>query len=271
MMMAGIIGLIVAGIITLAVTSTRRPDYGQGAVALPIIGPVQKPVTRSVRFVRDIWARYFFLVSTAEENQRLKKQLSLSIEKNNQLKELELSNQRLRKLLDFKQTLQWRSIAAEVIGKDPSPWFKTIIVDKGKADGVVAGLPVVSHLGIVGQVTESSSRFSKVLLLIDQNSAVDALDQTTRARGIIRGGGDGQFEFRYVLRKHDISVGDTVVSSGVDGVFPKGIRIGEVTDVIKGNSGMFQEVTVTPYVNFEKLEEVLILFNSPGQESESIQ
>jgi len=262
-MVSGIIAFMVAGIIVVSVTSTRRPDVGQGRVVLPVVGPLQKSVAQSVRFLKDIWGDYFFLVSAAEENEHLKQALSLSIEKNNQLKELALSNQRLRNLLDFKKTVQWWSIAAEVVGKDPSPWFKTIIVDKGKSDGVVSGLPVVSHEGIAGLITESSSRFSKVLLLIDQNSAIDALDQRTRARGIIQGGGNGQFKFKYVLRKHDVRTGDTVVSSGLDGAFPKGIRIGEVSAVVKGNSGIFQEVTVTPYVDFEKLEEVLILFNTP--------
>lgn len=259
--MVGIVVLIFANIIILGATGTCGPEYGHGRVVPAVIGPLQKTVVHPVRWVQDVWERYFYLVSVAEENRRLKKALSCSIEKNNQVRELELANQRLRSLLNFKKTLRCRSIAAEIVGKDPSPWFKTVLIDKGTSDNVMPGLPVVSHEGIVGQVTESSAHYSKVLLLIDQNSAVDSLDQESRARGIVRGGEGGRFVFEYVLRKHDVSIDDIVVSSGLDGVFPKGIRVGKVADVAKGNSGIFQDVTVTPFVDFDKLEEVLVLFS----------
>jgi len=115
--------------------------------------------------------------------------------------------------------------------------------------------------GIAGQVTDVSANYSKVLLIIDHNSAVDALVQNDRARGIIQGDAAGQCLFKYVLRKHDIKIGDIVVSSGLDGVFPKGLAVGYVSAVVKPKSGIFQEVTVIPYVDFEKLEEVLIVLN----------
>jgi rod shape-determining protein MreC len=115
--------------------------------------------------------------------------------------------------------------------------------------------------GIAGQVTEVSSHYSKVLLIIDPNSAVDALVQSDRARGIIKGDAAGRCLFKYVLRKNDIAVGDIVVSSGLDGVFPKGLAVGKVSSIFKPKAGIFQEVTVTPYVDFEKLEEVLVVLN----------
>jgi rod shape-determining protein MreC len=118
---------------------------------------------------------------------------------------------------------------------------------------------VVIPEGIVGVVIETSSRSAKVLLLIDPNSAVDALVQRTRARGIVKGGGAGYCVFDYVLRKHEISVGDTVVSSGLDGVFPKGLRVGRISEIVRLNAGIFQKVSVTPVVDFEILEEVFII------------
>ncbi|OQY59957.1 MAG: hypothetical protein B6245_03935 [Desulfobacteraceae bacterium 4572_88] len=124
-------------------------------------------------------------------------------------------------------------------------------------------VPVVIPEGVVGLVTDISTHYSKVLLLVDQNSAVDALVQRTRARGIIKGGTAGRCLFKYVLRKHDIVESDIVVSSGLDGVFPKGLRVGTVSNVTRRNSGIFQEVTVIPYVDFEKLEEVLVILNLP--------
>ncbi|MFC1798764.1 rod shape-determining protein MreC [Thermodesulfobacteriota bacterium] len=258
----GVVILIAISIIVLSISSRKQPtSYGIGQVAIPLVAPFQKAVTRSIRFVRDVWSHYFYLVSVARENEELKQDFHRAIEKNNQLNEVELSNTRLRNLLNFQKTVAIRVIAAEVIAIDPSPWYKTIIIDKGKSEGIEAGLPVVVAEGIVGQVIEASQGNAKVLLVIDRNSAVDALIQRTRARGIVKGESEEQCQLNYVLRKYDINVGDTVVSSGLDGVFPKGLRVGRVSSVIKPNSGIFQGVVVTPYVDFEKLEEVLIIMD----------
>jgi rod shape-determining protein MreC len=269
LMIVGVVVLLAVNIIFLSVASRRYSSYGIGRIAISFTAPFQETVTDSIRFVKNIWHYYFFLVSTAKENDDIKRSLSLAREENNRYKELILSNYRLRKLLNFQKTIPHSVVAAEVVGKDPSPWYKTIIINKGKADGLVKGSPVVVPDGITGQVIDVSYRHSKVLLIIDQNSAVDALVQRTRARGIIKGESAGQCLFKYVLRKHDVKVGDTVVSSGLDGVFPKGLLIGHVSGVIRRSSGIFQEVTVSPYVAFEKLEEVLVVLTSPKKDSVS--
>ena len=258
----GIIFMIIVNFIVLSVTDSRYPSFGSGRIAISFIAPFQEAATDSIRFAKSVWSHYFFLVSAAKENDNLKKSLNRAIEKNNRFSEIELSNPRLRSLLNFKKTMTGRVLAAEVVGQDPSPWFKTIIIDKGSVDGVKKGLPVVVPEGIAGQITDVSLHHSRVLLIIDRNSAVDALVQKTRARGIIKGESAGTCLFDYVLRKHDISIGDTVISSGLDGVFPKGLRIGQVSSVVRRNSGIFQEVTVMPDVDFEKLEEVLVLMVS---------
>ncbi len=258
----GIIVLIIVNFIALSVTGSRYPSFGFGRIVISFIAPFQEAVTDSICFARGAWSHYFFLVSVAKENDNLKKSLSRAIEKNNRFSEIELSNSRLRSLLNFQKTMTGRVLAAEVIGKDPSPWFKTITINKGKVDGVKKWLPVVVPEGIAGQITDVSLHHSRVLLIIDRNSAVDALVQKTRTRGIIKGESAGTCLFDYVLRKHDIRVGDTVISSGLDGVFPKGLRIGQVSSVVRRNSGIFQEVSVIPDVDFEKLEEVLVLMVS---------
>ena len=265
----GVIVLIAVNIILLSAFNRRYISYYRpGRIAISLIAPFQKASTSSIRFIRDIWRHYFFMVNVSKENDTYQKELNKAFEDNIQLKELKLSNSRLRNLLNFEKTITDRVLSAEVIGKDPSPWFKTVIIDKGKYDGVETGMAVVVPKGIAGQVTDVSSNYSKVLLIIDHNSAVDALVQNDRARGIIKGGSEGQCSFKYVLRKHDIETGDTVVSSGLDGVFPKGLAVGYVSKVIKPKSGIFQEVTVTPYVDFEKLEEVLIVLNPKKKEFE---
>jgi rod shape-determining protein MreC len=261
-MIIGVIVLIAVNIILLSVFNRRYISYYRpGRIAISLIAPFQKASTSSIRFVRDIWRHYFFVVNVAKENDNYQKALNKAFENNIQLKEFKLSNFRLRNLLNFEKTITDRVLSAEVIGKDPSPWFKTVLIDKGKNDGVETGMAVVVPKGIAGQVTDVSANYSKVLLIIDHNSAVDALVQNDRARGIIKGGMAEQCLFKYVLRKHDIEIGNIVVSSGLDGVFPKGLAVGYVSAVIKPKSGIFQEVTVTPYVDFEKLEEVLIVLN----------
>lgn len=265
-----IIAIIVwaaVSVIGISVSGKRGvSSYGQG-IALFVAAPFQEISARSLRFMKDLWNHYFFLSSSAKACDRLRKELNDALEKSNRCEEIEHSNIRLRSLLNFRRSLDGRVLAAEVIGKDPSPWFKSIIVNKGSADGIRKGMPAVMPEGIAGLVSDSSAHYSRVLLITDQNSAVDALVQRTRARGIVKGESE-RCLFEYVLRKHDIVEGDTVISSGLDGVFPKGLRVGYVSRVTKGNSGIFQEVTVIPYCNFEKLEEVLVILDPPGNSRE---
>jgi len=255
----GVIVLITVNIIVLSATTKSSSAFGLGRIGISFVAPFQELTTRLIRFARGIWEHYFFLVSVSQENLELKRSINQAIEKNNQSSEVELANSRLRSLLSFQTTSAKRVIAAEVIGKDPSAWFKTIIVDKGRADGLQQGFPVVIAQGIAGQIVETAGHYSKVMLIIDRNSAVDALVQRSRARGIIKGTSEDQCRFEYVLQKHDVQVGDTVVASGLDGVYPKGLRIGWVSDVKKREPEIFQEITVTPFIDFEKLEEVLIV------------
>ena len=260
-MIVGLIIVIVANIVLLSMAS-RYPSYEYGRLSIFVVAPFQDAVSHSIKFLESIWNHYFNLVSVAEENKILQKELSHARERNNFCYETELSNIRLRYLLKFKKNLTEQVIAAEVIGKDPSAWFKTIIIDKGKIDGLTKGLAVVVPEGIAGQVTDVSEHYAKVLLIIDGNSAVDALVQRTRARGIVEGSQADVCLLKYALRNDDVASQDIVITSGLDGVFPKGLRVGSVSKVIKQNSGIFQEVAVKPYVDFEKLEEVLVILNN---------
>jgi rod shape-determining protein MreC len=258
-LIVGFIVLVAVNIIGLSVTSRRSTSFGIERIALSAIAPFQELVTRSLRFTRDIWQHYFYLVTIARVNQVLLQELGQAVEDQNQWHETELANVRLRDLIDFQRNISERVVAAEVIGKDPSAWFNTVIIDKGEADGLTRGLPVVIAQGIVGQVIEVSTHYSKVMLIVDSNSAVDSLVQRTRARGVIKGESTVQCRLDYVLRKNDVRIGDTIVSSGLDGVYPKGLRIGLVSQVIEHDADIFHEVIITPFVDFEKLEEVLVI------------
>jgi len=264
------IALVAVSVILLSVTNRQQSTYGPGRIAVPLIAPLQKAMTVVIRSAQAVWRRYFYLVSVSEENERLKRSLSLVLQKNNELREVSLANTRLRQLLKFKETLIPNFLPAEIISNDPSPWFRSVMIDKGSLDGVREGMPVVVPEGVAGLVTDISYHYAKVLLLIDRNSAVDALVQKNRARGVIKGGAPDGCYLQYVLRRHEVTVGDAVITSGLDGVFPKGLRIGSVSSVMKQNAGMFQEITVVPYVDFEDLEEVLVLLNPPDRETADV-
>jgi rod shape-determining protein MreC len=262
LILAGIL-LITANIILLAVTTRRPAASGLGGVTIAFVAPFQELVTRAVKTAQDRWRNYFFLASVAQENQRLQQQLGEFQQKRIQQRELELENQRLRELLGFKRSQAAAAIAAEIIGKDPSVWFKTVIIDKGSADGVRRGLPAVTSQGVVGQVIEASGRQSRLMLIIDRNSSADAIVQRTRARGVVKGTSRDECYLDYVLHAEDVRVGDLVISSGFDGVYPKGLLIGTVSAVDFQGGDFFKEIQITPAVDFDKLEEVLIILGPP--------
>ena len=260
MMIVGLIALVTISILTLSLSSREPyPAYGPGRIAISLVAPFQKMIVGTTRFFRDIWDHYFFLISVVEENEILHRELRQAKALNHQNQETLLANHRLRQLLALQKEIPRPMIAAQVVGKDPSPWFQTILVDKGVSDGVEKGQPVINPEGIVGLVIDATGHFAKVMLITDPNSSVDAIIQKNRARGIVKGGTSGYCVLNFVLRKHDVTQGQIVISSGMDGVFPKGLPIGAVASIVKQEAGIFQDVTVRPYVDFERLEEVLIV------------
>ena len=266
LILAGIL-LISVNLILLAVATRRPVASGLGRTAIAFVAPFQELTHCVVKTVRNVWWRYLFLSSVAGENQRLLQELGAAQQHIVQQRELELENQRLRDLLEFKRSLQSPAVPAEIIGRDPSAWFKTVIVDKGHADGLRRGMPVVSSLGVVGQIIEVSGRQSRLLLIIDRNSGVDALVQRTRARGIVKGTSQDECYLDYVLHADDVRAGDLVVTSGYDGIYPKGLLIGTVEAVDFKGGDFFKEVQITPAVDFDKLEEVLVILGTPLSEA----
>lgn len=255
----GVFFLIVANILILSVIGQRYPTSGPGGFSISLLAPFQAAVAGTAAFLKDIWRHYFDLVLVSEENDRLKIELARAAEMKNEWIEARMANARLRRMMDTGQEFPQEVVYADVIGRDPTAWFKTVIINKGRMDQVAVGMPVAVPEGIVGQVMDVSGRYAKVLLIVDQNSAVDALVQRTRARGLLRGEYADQCRLEFVLRKRDVQVGDVIITSGLDNVFPKGLRIGEIKDIAGETNEMFHTITVTPYVDFEKLEELLIL------------
>jgi rod shape-determining protein MreC len=150
-------------------------------------------------------------------------------------------------------------IGAEVIGQDPSSWFKSVTIDKGERDGVKKGMAVISPAGVIGQVLKTAPHYTTVLLITDYNSAVDSIVQRTRAKAIVEGKGENRCQLKYLLRTEEVAVGDVVVTSGLAGNFPKGLMVGEIKKVDKKGHGVFQYAELAPSVDLAKLEEVFVI------------
>ncbi|OGP66144.1 MAG: rod shape-determining protein MreC, partial [Deltaproteobacteria bacterium RBG_13_47_9] len=150
-------------------------------------------------------------------------------------------------------------IGAEVIGQDPSSWFKSVTIDKGERDGVKQGMAVVSPIGIIGRILKTAPHYATVLLITDYNSAVDSIVQRTRAKAIVEGKGENRCQLKYLLRTEEVAIGDAVVTSGLGGNFPKGLMVGEVKKVDKKGHGVFQYAELVPSVDFAQLEEVFVI------------
>jgi rod shape-determining protein MreC len=221
--------------------------------------PLVKGVSETVGMVKDVWLGYFYLVDLRRQNLILHKELDRLQRENSRFRETLATDERLRELLQFKEDMEQPAIAAQVIARDPSGWFKSILISKGQASGVKVDMAVVNAQGVVGRVVSVSSDYAKVLLVIDQNSAVDCLIQRSRERGMVKGVSARVCKVDYLARTSDVAVGDLVVTSGLGGVFPKGILIGRVEKVIEGSGEFFKDVVLTPAVDFGRLEEVLVV------------
>jgi rod shape-determining protein MreC len=260
-----LIFLLALSLISANLHSRENMSFFESLV-VGITSPVQKAVWGVIGGISSVWRGYFYLVGLEKENQALKKELQELKLQVNRYREADLANKRLRALLNFKKSIATPLLPAQLVAFDPSGWFQTILIDKGRNDGVLQDMAVVSAEGLVGRVIGVSKHHAKVLLILDGNSAVDAYIQRSRARGVLVGLGRELCLLKYVHRNEDVQVGDQVISSGMGGVFPKGLLVGTVKEVVRGSSGLFQRVEVEPGVNFGRLEEVLVVIQYPPEE-----
>lgn len=226
---------------------------------LEITSPFQKAITYSTDAIGNLIDSYVFLVNLKRENVALRKMVAELRKENNLLMEKAIASERLRNLLQFSKEIPRSMLPAQIIGIDPSSWFRTILIDKGTKHGVNRGMAVVSPEGIVGHVLQTSPHYSKVLLITDFNSSVDAIVQRSRAKGLVEGNGDNRCRLKYAERTQDIQPGDRVITSGLGGRYPKGLMIGTISKIQKKSYGLFQYAEIMLNVNFGKLEEVFVI------------
>ena len=226
---------------------------------IEITAPFQKLIKQTTKSTEELWLNYFHLVDVNQENTQLKNEIHELKMANSRYRELLAAQERIEELLQFKQTINRPVLAAQVTGLDPTGWFKSVIIDKGKWAGLRLDMPVVNAFGVVGRVVSVSSNYAKVLLIIDQNSAVDCLVQRSRDRGMLKGLMSEICKLDYVAKSNDITMGDIVVTSGLGGVFPKGLTVGRILDVKEISGELFKDIKIRTAVDFSKLEEVLVI------------
>ena len=237
----------------------RRRVDPLGAVFLELVTPATSAIGSAAGVFARTWAGYVNLVGVRQENSWLRKRVREFEARSDRMTELENQNSRLQALLDLRESMPGQAVAARVTGADMSGLFRTAILNKGQRDGVVKGMAVVAPQGVVGQIVAASPNASRVLLLDDPSSGVAAAVARSNARGLVEGGPGVGCLLRYVKPREDVQPGDRVVTSGLDGVFPKGLLIGEITTVVQGDRGLFQSAEIQPAVDLSKLEEVLVV------------
>ena len=221
------------------------------------------PINRGISILSDSTKNYAKAIvefkKIEEKNKKLNEELKLILQENAILKEKLIAYDRLKKILDLRESFSYKMIPSLVISREPGNWFNSIIIDKGSKDGVQKNMAIATYYGLVGRVVSVDSHSSKVLLILDQRSAVGGMVQRSRDIGVVKGSEKNYCFMEYLSCDADIKIGDKVITSGLGSIFPKGITIGKVIDIKKDTHALFQEVLIRPEVDFTKLEEVFIV------------
>jgi rod shape-determining protein MreC len=262
-------GVLVAvlGVCLLLLTLQTR---GAGATAGQIVGlvttPLQAVLTKVNRSAVGLWATYLDWKNVRAENHRLRGEVEQLRVESLSVRDIEAENGRLRRLLALREHLPLTTITGEIIGREWG-WARSLVVNRGRDDNVQRMTAVIAPEGLVGRVVEVRSGASIVQLLTDPASTVSATVERTRTPGIVEGEPRGTTRFKYMAREGAvIQIGDMIVTSGLGGVFPKGIPIGRVRSIVDRGSALFHYAMLTPLVDLPRLEEVLLLMGQTPQD-----
>lgn len=263
--------VVVAHIVLIsAQVNTQRGVPVLEAVTFGVFAEVQRASTSAVAGVQEGWQNYFALQQIRQENERLRQevaQLRIGLQ---QERAAAQQSRTLQQLLDLQGEATFKTAAARVIGSGPDAFFRTITIDKGTQDGLLPDMAIIAPAGIVGRVILPSARASKVQLLIDRDAGAGVMVERSRVNGVVSGTGStdelgfvaGLIDLEFIPNTADVKVGDRVVTSGVDGIYPKGFTVGEIQSVER-DAGAFR-IKVRPAVDFASLEAVLVVLESPA-------
>ena len=209
--------------------------------------------------IDGMWTRYGTLQHVREENFTLRQEIARLRQENTRMRETAAASTRLRDLLALKEQLPYPAVSAQVVGRDPSNWSRSLVINKGAGDGLAVDMGVVTPAGIIGRIVKAYDRFAIVLLLIDPNNAVTGLVQRTRDEGIVEGTEKGLTRIKYLPLLSTVKVGDQVVTSGLAGGFPRGLPIGAITKIERREAELFLSAEIAPDSDFARIEEVLVV------------
>ena len=251
------------------------PGQSQGLLDI-LDGPVGQVVRLPLEAVSsldqgisDMWQQYVSLQHVADENRRLRQEMEWLRGENSQLREAAAATQRLTSLLQFKEQALPSMVAAQVIGRDSSNRYKSVILNKGESDGIQKDMGVITPAGVVGRVVKTTGATAVVLLLTDPNNAIAGLIQRTRDEGIVEGIPQGRAKLKYIPMLSAVKEGDRVVTSGLVGGFPRGLAIGTITSIDREEGALFQTAELVPEVDVDRVEEVLVIQAPHGQTAET--
>lgn len=255
------IATLVLASLALLVTNSRGDNRVDplGVVFLELVTPIATLSKRTSSSLSETWEAYVNLVGARQERDWLRRRVRTLEAESGASQAIARENERLRALLRLRDSLPSRTVSARITGADSGGLFRTATLNMGEQDGVSEGFAVISGEGVVGRIVATSPHAARVLLLDDHASGVDALVRRTRARGIVEGGSQAGCRLKYVKRREDIRVGDKVITSGLDGTFPKGLTIGEIVALGEEEHGLYRTAEIRPTVEFAKLEEVLVV------------
>jgi rod shape-determining protein MreC len=257
------VGLVAVALVSMVVDGRRVRSGGElswwTGAALDVAAPVQRMMSTPVDVLHDLWVDYVDLLGVRQQNQELRSRLAELSDENLQLREALVASGRLERIAEMRESYEMPMLPAELVGADASPWFRSVLIDRGRRQGVRSGMPVISEDGLVGLVRSTSVGASKAMLIVDRQSAVGGIIQRSRLRGIVRGQGHEELEFEFVARGADVEIGDVVMTSGVGGVYPKGLRVGEVSALGESDSPLLRTATLKPAVDFARLEQVFVM------------
>ena len=244
-------------LISSQVTTGRGHSALRGAI-MATLSPLQRGGEAVLNGIHSAWYGYFDLRGVREENSELREKVARLEQTLWMEREIVASYDRVSQVLDLSERFPFESLVAEVVGLDASAWFRTVTVNRGLEHGVELNAPVVGPGGVVGRVIAVGSSVAQVQLLSDRDCSVGALLVRGRSRGLVSGTGNTELQMKYVSNLEDVTIGDLIVTSGIDGIYPKGIAIGRVASVINGPR-LFKIITVEPASRLDRLEEVFIL------------
>lgn len=234
-------------------------------ILLTSISPFLRMMTKSVDVTTMVWNEYVDLRRVRRDNQLLREEVRQLRVELGELRETALEHARLSRLLQLDERVETKAVVARVIGKDTTNWFRSILINIGTNRGIRRHMAVVTNEGLVGRVVEVTALSSRVQLITDPESAVGVLIQRSRAIGVAAGSQDGAIRVEYLPLMADVAVGDRIITSGMGGIFPKGIPVGQVVRSSRPtNATLFQLIEAQPYTDFSSLEEVMVLTRPPA-------